>query len=202
MSENGFTSHRRGVVTAIAVAVIGTVVGGLILAALTGDAESGATGPDDPTPTPTKPAVVQTNVTELPVVGAFYTGYTSDDDASFVGFEQGVIEAGGDPYANSLYHQGMDAETTAFVQYNLSGDYSTLHFVAAVSDDASTSTRVRFEVYLDNVRVRQVDVRWGKPTPIEPVELTGKLRLKLRLTRLDSGESESIAGFGEAVVER
>lgn len=143
---------------------------------------------------------------DLPVVGARFdprlgTTYTSQDDAGFVGFRTGVIEAGGDTLAHAVYHRQFQQGDQAYLEYDLSRDYAELSFQAVVSDASATSAKVRFEIYLDNKIVKSVVTTFGSPTPVS-VPTTGALRLRILLVRVDGTSGSILAGMAEATIQR
>jgi hypothetical protein len=143
-----------------------------------------------------------TFLTDLPVVGAFLTGYSSLDDASFVGFRNGVITSGGTAFSHTVYHRQIFRNKEAYVDYNLGKKFSTLTFDALISDTGQPAASVRFEVQLDGAPVKNLDVVYGSPQHAS-VNVAGALRLRMYMVRLDTESEYAIqAGWGNAYAKR
>jgi hypothetical protein len=152
---------------------------------------STTTASKEPTTTP---------LSKVPVVGAHYEHYISPDDPTFVGFVNGLVDSGGKTIDDSLYVEHLFFDEEAYVDYNLSQKYSSLDLIAAVSDAAPTSAKLRFRIFLDDTPANKVDVSFGKPVSLH-VRTKGALRLRISLIRLDRGNLSYQAGWGDAKLQ-
>ncbi|MFI6482723.1 NPCBM/NEW2 domain-containing protein [Nonomuraea sp. NPDC050663] len=139
---------------------------------------------------------------ELPVVAARFhprlgASFSSENDAGFVGFQTGVIEAGGNALSHSIYKPRFSAGDEAFVEYNLSRDYSVLSFQAVLDDSSDTDGEVSFEILVDGKSAKRVTAAFGSPAEVS-ISIKDSLRLRIAIVRLDRGTRHVTAGMGEA----
>jgi hypothetical protein len=110
----------------------------------------------------------------------------------------GLVQLGGSAYPHSIFTTNYsEAAGKGVLEYDLQRTCSALKFTAGITDDSSTGSRQRFEVYGDGRLLASIDVAFGQPKA-QSVDVTNVLRLRLVSTL--TVQVTSTAAWGDAQV--
>jgi NPCBM/NEW2 domain-containing protein len=122
--------------------------------------------------------------------------YVSESTDGMDNFDFGVATVNGQTYAHSL--SDPDVYEKSRIEYDLGRHYDRFRSIVGVVDDSETTTRLQFDVYLDDRPVFSQRVKFGSIAQVD-LSVSGGLRLRLEITNIPGG-TRPTGVYGDARV--
>lgn len=109
----------------------------------------------------------------------------------------GTVTINGKTYTHGMWmNLPYYSSGTEGWQYALGRGYRQVKGVVGLSDTSNSAAVVRYEFLVDGRQVKVFDTNLGKTNPVD-IDVSGGLRLEIKVTRISGGNVDAYASFGD-----